>query len=235
MFLSDVRLTTRFGLGAATAALIGFMMLSCGSERIRRLESENQTLTDSVVSLAQELATLQETPENYYAHGIDLITSQRYAEACSAFIALTQKYPTSSLVKNAKEQLANAAKQQARVAADANAEERRRQDEKMYEPLPDTAVFRQWSEFRNHESECKGVVTTWKFEVSDVLSSGCLMGYACCSASSSDYIVIILADENTVSVKAHDRITVTGKFVYVSRDGYVVLAPIRIKNEGSGL
>lgn len=107
-----------------------FMAGSCGQDKeVNRLESENRALRDSVVSLAQELSTLRDAPENCYEHGIEFLNSGRYPAASSAFTTLAQKYPTSPLAGKAKEQLAKLAAPLAAIKAQQKAEEKRRQQE----------------------------------------------------------------------------------------------------------
>jgi hypothetical protein len=120
----------------------------------------------------------------------------------------------------------------ARARAESLAEERQRQENAKYTPLSDSAAIEQWSEFRNNESKYRGTVTTWEFRVNNIGYEGNLMGWRL--GGQGETHVAVEADERTVNVKENDWVIVTGRFSYVSRDGYVVLAPIRIKDEGVG-
>lgn len=226
----------------------------CGREKLRKLESENRVLkdsvdllTNSVHSLEQGMAALKDVPENCYARAVDLSASGNYSDACSLFQSLIQRYPSSPLVSNAKAQLVNLNGALAKIEADRKAEERRqqqeekrKQEEAKYQPLSQDAAIAQWKEFRNHQ-ELEGTVTTWEFKIHLVSVTGNVIGFLDRNMNNSVAITGTVGSttyEDAAGaglfpeVKENDWVAVTGKFGYVSDDGYVVLIPIRVRDLG---
>jgi biopolymer transport protein ExbB/TolQ len=213
---------------------------------LAQMTAENQTLKNRVDSLEHVAMALRDAPENRYREAMDLLAADRYDEAKTELESLALKYPASPLTVNAREQLAQLAKTLARMESERRVEERRLQaearrlqqeEEAKYHPLSREAAVAQWREFRNHP-ELTGTVTTWRFKVHFVDDD--LTGYV----SGFDYPVSVGGSENTFTyahavshdgfpkVREADWIVVTGKFRRVTESGYVVLQPIKVKNEG---
>jgi len=192
------------------------------------------------------MAALKDAPENCYTRAVDLSDSGKYSDACSLFHALIQRYPSSPLVSNAKTQLVNLSGVLAKIEADRKAEERRLQkeeerkrEEAKYQPLSEDAAIEQWKQFRNNDG-LKGTVTTWQFKVRWASEGEDALGYL----AVGEYPVAITGTVGSTTyddavaaglfpeIKENDWVVVTGKFSYVSSDGYVALKPIRVRDLG---
>ena len=217
------------------------------------LENENRTLKNRSDSLEDVVAALRAGPENSYREAMDLLAVDRYGEAKTQLESLVQKFPTSSVAGNAREQLAKLAGTLAKIEADRQAKEKQRieeekrhqqQDEAKYKPLPHDAAIEQWKQFRNERAE-KGTLTTWEFEVGYIDPWGNPRGWLHLDThfgnlecpvvvqgdGYSSYATVAASGKLPV-VREDDWIIVTGLFCAVSKDGEVILTPVRVTNEG---
>lgn len=214
-----------------------FMSAGCGHQEIEKLRAENQ-------ALKQEITKLKETPDYHYRQGIDFLSSQKYEEAKTEFETVIEKYPTSSLIASAKQQLGKVKRELAKIEARTIAEEKRRQEEEKYRPRSPREAIEEWKRFRNNEEACKGTVTTWRFKCQHIDGES-PYGYLdpIEQVGGGKYAVWLAGLEGRTyqvaaffgevpRVRVDDWLVVTGKFKYVSSGGAVVLEPIRVKNEG---
>lgn len=223
---------------------LAFVSAGCGYEEIEKLRAENEALRREVASLKQEITKFKETPDYHYRQGVDFLSSQKYEEAKTEFETVIEKYPTSSLVASAKQQLGKVKRELAKIEARRIAEEKRWQEEEKYRPRSPREAIEEWKRFRNNEKACKGTVTTWRFKCQHIFGEcpyGCLDPIE--QGGRAEYEVWLAGLEGRTyqvavffgevpRVREGDWLVVTGKFKYVSSDGAVVLEPIRVKNEG---
>ena len=209
-----------------------FLISGCGQKENEKLRAENDWLT-------QELAELKERADSHYQQGVDFLAASRYQEAETEFKTVIEKYPSSPLVTSANQQLKKAESKITKAIAKERAEEARRREEEKYRPRSAQQAIAEWKKFRNNEKTYKGTVTTWRLKVYWIFSDKAW----CWINSVPEYKVAILGPKGLTyqagvmlgkvpEIHDNDWIVVTGKFEYVSSDGYVVLSSIRVKNEG---
>lgn len=154
----------------AVLTMIGVLGYGCGKEEMQKLRSENEGLKQKVATLEEEISKLKETAESHYQQGIDLLKDSKYEEAKSELEAVIDKYPDSSLVSSAKQQLEIVNREIKRVEAEKVAEEKRRIEEQQYQPKSKEEAISEWDYFRAEPDKYKGTVTTWNLKVSAILS-----------------------------------------------------------------
>jgi tetratricopeptide (TPR) repeat protein len=123
----------------ACMGLILFLSTGCGKEELQKLRSENEalktekeTLKAQIASLKQEISKLKETADYHYQRGVELLKGNKYEEAKSVFEAIVEKYPDSSLINPAKQQLETVNREIKGLEVKKLAEEERRQEQKKY-------------------------------------------------------------------------------------------------------
>ena len=203
------------------------------------LSEVNVLLLSKIDRIEQELVELRQTADFHFGRAIDFMNESKFEEAKSKFETVIQKYPESSLVKAAKEQLNKVNTGITRIEAKKRVEEERRREAEKYKPRDPYVAIEEWNMFRRNEEKYKGTITTWRFPVSEVRRKD-LIGYL-------DDVVQSIGYKNIVSVKNYhmrvmlekfpvviegDWISVTGEFVNVSSDNVIVLKPIKVINEG---
>lgn len=213
--------------------LVG-ILLGCGKAEIEKLRSEN-------ASLKQEVTKLKETAEYHYQQGLVFLKDKQFEKAKNEFEIVVSKYPSSQLVENAKQQIDIAKVQYTKLWYEekkkCDEEEKRRKEEEKYRPRSWQDAFKEWRDFRKNEEAYRGTITTWKIKVVYVGETiqGCLMGavslFLDCRVAipSLTYLSYHFKIKNVVR---EDLLVVTGKFEGLSSDGYVILDPIKVVNEG---
>jgi hypothetical protein len=152
----------------AVLALVGVLGYGCGKEEMQKLRSENEELKQRVATLEKEISKLKETAEFHYQQGIDLLKDSNYEEAKVELEAVIEKYPVSSLVSSAKQQLETVNREIKRLEAEKIAEEKRRIEEQQYQPKSEEEAIAEWDYFRAEPDKYKGTVTTWNLKVSGI-------------------------------------------------------------------
>jgi len=239
------------GLIIGIVVVLFLVLGGCGQEEIQKLRSENEALKNKVASLEQEISKLKETADYHYQKGVSFLSANNYEGAKVEFETVLEKYPLSPLVTSAKQQVlkikdvlakieTQRIAEEKRLEAQRRAEERRRQEEEKYRPKSDNEAIAEWKKFRREEDKYKGTITTWRFQVSMILTNENILGHL---GGSYNHQVAVLGPEGFTyqagvllgkvpRVREKDWIVVTGKFKYVSPDNVVVLSPIRVINEG---
>ena len=96
----------------------------------------------------------------------------------------------------------------------------------------------EWEIFRNNIEEYKGTITTWRFKIASISYEnpiGMLSWVAHDVAIIPDwgtYGARVLIGDFPV-IREDDWVVVTGEFHGVSGDGFVILEPISVINEGT--
>ena len=108
-----------------------------------------------------------------------------------------------------------------------------------YRVRTDAEALSEWLKFRRSENKYSGSITTWKIKVSG-FAEECPYGYL--AGELNRHVLINGPDGETYqagsllgdvpTVKEGDWIVITGRFQNITEDNYVVLEPIKVKNEG---
>ena len=155
---------------SACIGLVLFLATGCGKEEMQKLRSENEELKQTVATLEKEISKLKETAEFHYQQGIDLLKDSKSEKAKAELEAVIEKYPDSSLVGSASQQLETVNREIKRLEAEKIAEAKRRIEEQQYQPKSQEVALAEWDNFRTNPDKCKGTVTTWNLKVSGLYS-----------------------------------------------------------------
>lgn len=85
--------------------IVCLALVACGKKEINELKMENSKLREQISQLEAENKALKETDQYYYQQGISLLEANNYPGAKDKFNDLIAKFPNSSLIGNAQEQL----------------------------------------------------------------------------------------------------------------------------------